>query len=148
MTEKKHSSNNPYGIENGLWNWRYKKKLTYPVKPSSANSEFVLDLNASKEWTDFDLVLQVLKEMGAQPLILSRPINGPIWSAMGVSRSARLVYYVKLQNAIAPYRFPFVDFANHDGDHYFSVDPSSHPSREGWVYVDLVLNAFFHGQIR
>ncbi|MFZ1043118.1 MAG: D-alanyl-lipoteichoic acid biosynthesis protein DltD [Anaerolineales bacterium] len=147
MAEKRHSNNNPYGIDNGLWKWSYKRKLRFPKKPGSANSQFLQNLDDSKEWTDFDLVLQILKEMGAQPLILSRPIDGPVWNAMGVSRPARLVYYAKLQSAISPYGFPFVDFANHDGDHYFSIDLSSHTSREGWAYVDQTLNAFFHGQI-
>ena len=146
IAEQRHSNNNPYGIENGLWNWSYKRKLRFPKKPGSANSQFVQNLDTSKEWTDFDLVLQILKEMRAQPLILSRPIDGPIWSAMGVSRPARLVYYDKLQSTVSPYRFPFVDFASHDGDHYFSVDLASHTSRAGWVYVDQILNAFFHGQ--
>ena len=145
---KMDSNNNPYGIPNESWNAYFSKILVPRKKLGSADPGFVQRLNDSKEWADFDLVLQILKEMGAQPIILSRPIDGPIWSAMGLSPLGRQAYYIKLQNAVLPYGFPFVDFANHDGDRYFSIDPGSHTNREGWVYVDQALDAFFHGGVR
>ncbi len=148
QTEKLYANNNPYGIENNTWTKTYSKILTQPKKPGASDAQFIRNLNSSKEWTDFDLALQVLKEYGAEPLILSRPIDGRIWNAMGVSWTARKAYYDKLQKTIAPYGFPFVDFENHDGDKFFSVDQASHTSREGWVYVDQTLDSFFHGKIR
>ncbi len=147
MTKDVYSNNNPYGIENDLWNAYYSKVLTYPQKPGSADYSFINNLSDSKEWTDLDLALQVLEELDAQPLILSRPLNGPIWNAKGVSRWVRKQYYVKLQNTVSPYGFPVVDFADHDADGYFTIDQWSHMSREGWVYVDMTLDAFFHRQI-
>jgi D-alanine transfer protein len=146
IIQRTHSDNNPYRIENDIWKEIFAKKLALPKEPGSADLGFIQILNDTKEWTDFDLVLQVLKEMGAQPLILSRPINGPIWKAMGISWHARQEYYVKLQNTVSPYGFSLVDFANHDRDRYFSLDPESHTSRVGWVYVDQELDAFFHGK--
>jgi poly-D-alanine transfer protein DltD len=142
-----YSSNNPYGIENDTWNAYYAHVLVPPKQPGSADSAYIQDLNNSPEWIDFDLALRVLKELRAQPLILSRPINGPIWDAMGVSTQARQQYYVKLQKAVLPYGFPTIDFADHDNDHYFSIDESSHTSRVGWVYIDMKLDAFFHSGI-
>jgi D-alanine transfer protein len=147
-SQKMYSNNNPYGFENDVWNAYFSKLLASRRKPGSGDPGFVQALNDSKEWTDFDLVLRILKEMGAQPLVLSRPIDGPKWNALGVSQLGRQAYYIKLQNAVLPYGFPFEDFADHDGDRYFSIDPGGHTSREGWVYVDETLNAFFHGQIR
>ena len=147
MTEAMYSNNNPYGIENDLWNAYYSELLTHPQKPGSVDYKFIQNLINSKEWTDFDLTLRVLEEMGAQPLILSRPLNGPIWNAKGVSRWVRKQYYVKLQNEVSPYGFLVVDFANYDGDGHFSIDQWSHMSRQGWAYVDMTLDTFFHGQI-
>ena len=145
--QKMYSSNNPYGIENDIWNAYYAHVLVPPKQPGSADSAYIQELNNSKEWIDFDLALRVLKELRARPLILSRPINGPIWDAMGISAQARQQYYLKLQKAILPYGFPTIDFADHDNDHYFSIDESSHTSRVGWVYVDMTLDAFFHSGI-
>ena len=147
-SEKTYSNNNPYGIPNELWNAYFSKILVHRKKLGSADPGFVQRLNELREWADFDLVLRILKEMGAQPVILSCPIDGPIWSAMGLSQLGRQAYYIKLQNAVLPYGFPYIDFANHDGDRYFSIDPGSHTNREGWVYVDEALDAFFHGRIR
>ncbi|HEY9151344.1 MAG TPA: D-alanyl-lipoteichoic acid biosynthesis protein DltD [Anaerolineales bacterium] len=147
MTQAVHSSNNPYGIENSICDAYYSKIMTVPQKPASADYSFLKKLNDSQEWTDFDLVLRVLKEAGAQPLILSRPLDGPIWNFRGLSKWARKQYHVKLQNAVSPYGFPVISFVNHEGDRYFSIDQWSHTSREGWVYIDMSLDEFFHRQI-
>ncbi len=145
--QKLYAGNNPYGVPNIIWTNTYSKILTPPKMPGTGDAKFLWDLNHSTEWTDFGLVLQALKEFGAKPLILSRPLDGRLWSAMGVSLLARRAYYDKLQKTIAPYGFPFVDFENHDGDKYFSIDTNSHTSPEGWVYVDQTLDKFFHGNI-
>ncbi len=147
QADKIASNNNPYGIENSAWTDTYSKILIQRRKPGSSDAQFIWNLNHSTEWTDFELALQVLTELGAKPIILSRPLDGRIWGAMGVSSLARRAYYDKLQKTIAPYGFPFVDFENHDSDKYFSIDPSSHTSPEGWIYVDQTLDAFFHDRI-
>lgn len=146
--EKTYSSNNSYGIKNDTWVKIYARMLVYPRRNGSGDAQFIQNLNKSKEWTDLDLALRVLKELGGQPLVMSRPINGLVWNdAMGVSWQARQAYYLKLQRTISAYHFPFVDFASHDRNRYFSIDLDSHTNWVGWVYVDQVLDAFFHGRI-
>ena len=145
---KMDSNNNPYGFDNGAWSAYFSETLAHHRKLGSADPGFIQRLNDSEEWTDFDLVLRVLKEMGAQPVILSRPVDGPIWNAMGLSQLGRQAYYIKLQNAVLPYGFPLVDYANHDNDRYFCIDPGCHMNSEGWVYVDQTLDAVFHGSLR
>ena len=105
-------------------------------------------VSASKEWDDLDILLSVLKETGAQPLILGRPLNGVMWNARGVSSLARQVFYDRLQETVQPYGFPLVDFSDQDTNRLFSIDLYSHTSRLGWVYVDQALDAFYHGNIR
>ncbi len=141
------ASNNPYGIPNDIWYADYGKLLASPIKPGSGNLGFIQSVDDSKEWADFDLALRVLKELGAQPLILSRPLDGPIMDAMGVAWQARQEYYSKLQNVVSAHGFPIVDFVDQDGNRYFSIDRNSHPSPEGWVYTNQALDAFFHGTI-
>ncbi len=146
--QKSLSSNNPYGVENGEWANTYSKLVAVSPSTGGEDARFLQNLNISKEWTDFDLVLRILKEEGAQPLILSRPFDGPLINAMGLSWQARQTYYLKLQDTVSRYGFAFVDYANHDGDLYFSIDQGSHPGRPGWVFVDLVLDQFYHGRLR
>jgi len=140
------TSSNGYGIDETLWKTKYQASLARKVVPHSLNNYFVHEVANSKEWEDFDILLSVLKETGAQPLILSRPLNGTIWNAMGVSESARQFFYDSLQKAVQPYGFPLVDFSDQDTNRFFSIDLSSHTSRLGWVYIDQALDNFYHGR--
>lgn len=141
------SSSNSYGVDPNHWPY-YEEILSHDTPPGSRDWRFLNRLRNSVEWTDFDLMLQVLKELGAKPLILSRPYNGPLFNAMGVSTQALNLSYDKLHAVVAPYQFPLVDFRQYTHDPYFSSDQSSHTSIKGWVYVDEILNSFYHDRIR
>ena len=141
------TSKNPYGIENDIWSKRPFLKMGGNITPFASDEKFIQELSSSKEWEDFDLLLSVLQETGAQPLILSRPLNGVMWTAIGVSLPARQVYYAMLQKTVQPYGFPLVDFYDQDTNRLFSIDIYSHTSRLGWVYVDQTLDAFYHNEI-
>ncbi len=144
--EISHTSSNPFGIPNVIWQNQFHGQLPFKID-GSEDKHYLGALKNSLEWTDLDILLRVLTQLGAQPLLLSRPIDGPVWQAMGVSRAARQAYYDKLQSIAAKYGVPVVDFQNHDADKWFSIDPSSHTSRLGWVYVDQTLDAFYHGTL-
>jgi D-alanine transfer protein len=126
----------------------YMGRSSNPKRSGSQDASFTERLDGSAEWVDFDLMLQVLKELGAKPLIMSRPLNGPFLNDSGVSARGQNYYYNKLEKAVAAYHFPMMDFRQLTSDPYFSIDQYSHTSREGWVYVDQVLNAFYHGFLR
>jgi D-alanine transfer protein len=128
------------------WVESYARKK-YPA-PGSQDLIFLDNLRTSREWQDFDALLQVLYEEGAQPLILSRPINGPLYDRkMGVSAQARAVYYQLLEQEVQKYGFLLVDYREHDMDKDFCIDSSSHSSPKGWVYVDQTLDDYFHNRL-
>ncbi len=145
--QKEHTLNNSYGIEDFKWFW-YKHWLLRPVQPGIGNKRFIWKVNNHPEWADFQILMQVLQELGARPLILSRPMNVRLWELTGVSESAQNTYYTKLHQVVAPYQFPIVDFQQYGTDIYFSIDQGSHTSREGWIYVDQTLDDFYHNRIR
>jgi len=135
------ASNNPYGIDNDVWA-RY---LTHDPKAyGSFDQAALIRLEQSAEWTDLDILLRILNDLGARPLILSRPANVVYWEAMGVSPAVSQAYYEKLGQAAERYGVPVVDFHECDDDKYFSMDKASHTSRKGWVYVDKTLDDFYH----
>jgi D-alanine transfer protein len=138
------TSSNPYGIANNVWESDLSNKFGDGQPPGSEDPYFLHDLANSKEWVDFDILLSVLKETGAQPLILGRPFNGPTLTALGESASARQIYYAMLEKAVQPYGFTLIDFADQDTNPLFSVDQFSHTSRVGWIYVDQALDVFYH----
>jgi D-alanine transfer protein len=145
--QKQHTLNNPLGIEDDRW-WFYQHVLTHPTPAGSEDTRFISRVEHHLEWTDLDILLHVLQELGAQPLILSRPMNVHIWEAQGVSEQAQNIYYVKLNEMVNQYHMPLVDYQQYDTDIYFSIDQGAHTSRYGWIYVDQTLDQFFHGQIQ
>jgi D-alanine transfer protein len=141
--QQTRTNNNPFGFDNTAWTARLRWRMT-KKPPHMTDQAFVQTFQTSTEWTDFDILLRILQELGARPLLLSRPLNGVYWDAAGVSPQSRQHFYAKLRDAVRPYGMTLVDFADYDEDRLFSVDPVEHTSREGWVYVDQALDAFYH----
>ena len=144
--QKQHTLSNPLGIEDDRW-WFYQHVLTHPTPAGSEDIRFINRVEHHLEWTDLDILLHVLQELGAQPLILSRPMNVHIWEAQGVSEQAQNIYYVKLNEMVNQYHMPLVDYQQYGTDIYFSIDQGAHTSRYGWVYVDQTLDEFFHNNL-
>jgi D-alanine transfer protein len=137
------ANNNPFGFDNQVWTDKY-SKLVPEREAEHDDAWFVDNLDHAAEFTDLDLLLRGLSELGAQPLVISQPIPGIYYDYTGISQQARMQYYTRLRALCAQYGDPVVDFANHDEDQYFVTDPNSHLSRLGWAYYDQALDAFFH----
>jgi len=54
-------------------------------------------------WSDFELLLRGLRELGAEPLILNAPMKGSFYDFWGVSSGARRVYYRKVHELADTY---------------------------------------------
>ncbi len=144
--QMQHADNNPYGFDNRVWLQQFAHQFTLR-SGGSRDQSYLASLEGSAEWTDLDILLRTLTELGAQPLLLGRPINRTFYEAIGVSPAAQQAFYDRLHQIAARYHVPVVDFANYGGDKFFGTDAAPHTSREGWVYVDQVLDEFFHGTL-
>ena len=98
----------------------------------------------AREWSDLELLLRTLRELGARPLLLSMPLDGEGFDRFGVSPAARAEFYDRLESLAARYGFPLVDFRDHDEDRRFLADTHDHLSAEGWLYYDAALDDFYH----
>jgi D-alanine transfer protein len=145
--QQQHAENNPFGFDDTAWKNTFSAQVP-KQKHTRNDAQFLKNLSQSAEWTDLDLLVRGAKEMGAQPLILSMPIQGTYYDFVGISLQARQAYYQKLEQIGQKYNVPVVDFSNHDEDKYFLIDPGAHTSREGWVYYDQALDAFYHGNLQ
>ena len=114
------------------------------IVQGSGDTVFLQFLENAQEWLDFKTLLEVLQELGAKPLIISRPLNVHLLEADGVTQRVQNLYYVKLNNIVNQYHIPLVDYEQYGTDIYFSEDQVGHTSRYGWVYVDQTLDQFFH----
>ncbi len=138
------SNNNPFGFDNTYWTQNFKNG--FKAKPNgSSDQAYVTNLQNSAEWTDLEILLRILKELGAQPLLLGRPYNTDYYNATGISAQARQAFYDRMHQTANRFGAPYVDFEECGDVRYFGVDPAPHMAREGWVYVDQVLDEFYHG---
>jgi poly-D-alanine transfer protein DltD len=78
---------------------------------------------------------------------MSRPVNGGLFTANGVTPEVQAVYYSRLEKLVSTYHMPLMDFKGYTNDPYFSIDEAAHTGREGWVVIDQTLDAFFHGKL-
>jgi D-alanine transfer protein len=138
-------SSNDFGFDQDYWDEFGNRVAT--EQATWTDQKFLGELEYAKEWTDLDLLLRTVAQLGGKPLILSMPIHGPYYDYLGVSRSARQVFYDRLRSVAAEHGVPLVDFEEFDGDRYFLKDPHSHPSEKGWVYMNRVLDDFYHDRL-
>jgi D-alanine transfer protein len=124
------------------------QKAVIPESLDASGSDrdvaFRARIAAASEWIDLELLFRAVAELGAQPLILSMPIDNTRADVRGVSRSARQVYYERMSQLAQRYHFPLIQFEDHDADPGFLIAHREHPSPQGWMYYNRALDDFFH----
>ena len=134
---RRSESNNPYGINNNFF--RDKVRNPKKFKNSASKGRFF----PSPEYSDLNLVMQVLKDEGAKPIFIIQPVNGFWYDFTGFPKYERQKYYTQVRAMCAQYGYALADFSGHEYDKYFMNDPS-HPSEKGWLDFDAALDKFFH----
>lgn len=135
---KQQATNNQFYVINSQFDV-FKKQLPQ-LKDFRPHATY----QKSVEYNDFQLVLDVLKQAGADPLFISIPVNGKYYDYTGFPRSGRTVYYNKVKNQIEKEGFQIADFSNHEYDPYFLKD-TIHVGWKGWVYTDKAISDFYYG---
>ena len=109
------------------------------------DATFRARISSASEWADLELLFRTLAALKAEPLILSMPIDA--YAARGVSQSAREVYYDRMRELAEQYRFPVIEFEQHDADPAFLFahrdGHREHPTPRGWMVYDRALDDFF-----
>ena len=115
------------------------------AKPAgSRDGDFVAAILLSKEFSDLQLLVDVLRELGVDALFVSQPFNGLYRNLGGTTRRGRQVYYDKLAATMAHSGYPLLDFNDHEEDRFFFND-ASHPSAKAWIFYDQGIDRFYHG---
>ena len=141
-----NSDSNPYGVDNSQWP-KIKELFETPAAPGSRDADFINDVTIAREWDDLRLALRVIKESGADALIMSSPMNVPLWEVIGVSERAQNTYYDLLHAVVDPFEVSVLDGREWGRIPYFSMDLASHASRKGWIYVDQRLDDIYHRRL-
>ena len=111
---------------------------------SGRDAAFRARIAVASEWLDLELLFRTLTELGAQPLIVSMPIDDTLHDTKGVSRAGRQVYYDRMSELARRYHFPLIQFEDHDADPAFLIAHREHPTPEGWMYYNRALEDFFN----
>jgi D-alanine transfer protein len=113
--------------------------------PSLKDKKSGASYGKSPEYNDFQLVLDLLKQSGADPLFISVPVNGKWYDYTGFPKEGRTAYYARIKKQIESEGFQIADFSNHEYDPYFMKD-TIHIGWKGWVYTDKVIKDFYEGK--
>jgi D-alanine transfer protein len=141
-----NTDSNPFGVDNSQWP-KIKELFVNPRPHGSRDADFINDVTIAREWNDLRLALRVIKELGADALIMSSPMNVPLWETIGVSEAAQNTYYDLLHEVVGPFDVPVLDGREWGRIPYFSMDLASHASRKGWIYVDQRLDQIYHRRL-
>ncbi len=117
-----------------------KRRLKHVVR----DPNFAQTVAGSTEWNDIELLMRTFKELGADPLLLSMPIEDIRLEAYGVTAEARTAYIERLDSLASRYRIPLRDFRQFQKDPAFMIDFLDHLSGEGWLYYNQALDDFYH----
>jgi len=111
--------------------------------PRGGDAGFLARLEATHEWADLEMLLRVLGEIHARPILLSMPLDGRFYDQAGVSGAAREAYYAKIRALAERYNVPLVEFKAHDGDPDFLDEHHYHLTAKGWLFYDRALADFY-----
>ena len=114
---------------------------SHPEVPPDAN--FARKCEASREWTDLQLLLRVAREQDIRLLVVCQPLNERFGQLQGLTEKSFTLFYDKLRQAVAPYKVKLATFPDREKDAHFYQD-SVHPSGKGWITYDAALDTFFH----
>lgn len=133
---KANSTNNPFYIDDTYYNKNVSNILCYKDKATGHT------LTDSAEYGDLRLFLQVCKETGIQPLLVSLPVNGYYYDYMNFSQSERQQYYQNIRDMAAEYGVSIADFTSEEYTKYFFKD-TWHIGWKGWTAVDKSIYEFY-----
>lgn len=117
------------------------------MKDGPGDAGFIESMKNAREWEDYNLLLDTLKELKAKALIISVPMPGPSLNRKGVSRAARDYYYSRITDMANDHGFPAAAFTHQDLAVDFLEGTGTHLEEKGWLYVNRLLDDFYHDRL-
>lgn len=96
----------------------------------------------SPEFKDFELILEVFKDLKINPFIVLVPSNGYFYDIAEISQEKRFSLYDKLCQQIKKFGFDYLDLRNSEYEPFFFKD-MIHLSPKGWLYINEKITEHF-----
>lgn len=134
---EKACTNNTLFINDGYYD-QYIRDREKDAKGSNEDASYL----SSPEYEDLGIFLQVCRETGITPLIVSIPVNGRWYDWTGFPREDRKGYYENIREICQEYQVELADFSDKEYEKYFLKD-IMHLGWKGWVYLDEAVYEFY-----
>lgn len=133
-TARDRSSSNDLGIYDRWFEKSYAKWLKGASGWRVEDGEYF----SEQEFQDFNLLLQVCREAGVEPMVLIQPVKGRLYDQTLYTRDVRARYYQRIREACRAAGVPYADFSPHEYDALF-LREYSHPSDLGGAYYSKAI---------
>lgn len=135
------SAGNEFGFYDSWYESSYRDWL------SGAQRKWRVDDGAywsAEELEDFELMLEVCRQTGVEPLVVIQPVKGAAYDQTIYSREVRAEYYDMIRSACARAGVRVADFSDREYDPLFLRD-YSHPSAYGSALYSRAIYDFWMG---
>lgn len=137
---KKSSTNNPYQIKNGF----YKTRIQ-PIEGELAGSQKTFDYEFSKEFSDFQVVLDKMEANNMNVRFVIPPVNQKWLEYTGLSQEMLNNFSKKITHQLTSQGFQVIDLSGDGSEDYFMQD-TIHIGWRGWVALDKQLDPFLSAE--
>ena len=134
---RRKCTNNKFGVYDDYYT-KYMASVM-DKKRGSLQSE---SYSVSKEYDDLQLFIDVCKDAGVQPLLVSVPVNGRWYDYCGFPQKRRQEYYDKIKEIAQKNHVSLADFSSDEYCLYFLRD-IMHLGWKGWVKIDEKIYDFY-----
>lgn len=101
-----------------------------------------VDLLASKELKDYELFLNVSKELDVKPLVVLMPVNGLYYDHLGLTKEKRDLFYNTVEAMAVERGFDVLNLQNKEYEKYYLSDVM-HLGWKGWLTIDEEMYKYF-----
>ena len=134
---KKTTNNNEYAVDNKYYN-TYLAKNYSSFRDSNKGTSYL----ESPEYIDYEIFLDVAKELGMEVEVIIFPVNGKWNDYTGVSKEMREQTYRNIEEIAKKYtNVKVLNYGNREYDDYFLFDVM-HVGVKGWMQVGREIYEF------
>lgn len=134
---KKTTNNNEYAVDNKYYT-TYLAKNYSSFRDSNKGTSYL----ESPEYIDYEIFLDVAKELGMEVEVIIFPVNGKWNDYTGVSKEMREQTYRNIEEIAKKYtNVKVLNYGNREYDDYFLFDVM-HVGVKGWMQVERELYEF------
>ncbi|NLM60566.1 MAG: D-alanyl-lipoteichoic acid biosynthesis protein DltD [Clostridiales bacterium] len=131
---EKMTDNNEFGMLNDYYTTYIGRKLN-----QQKNKDKDLSYSVSKEYDDLEILLEICKLKGIEPLFVHVPLHGEWSDYTGFTKEQREQYYQNVRDIVGRYEnVTMIDLTGYEYEKYFLCDVM-HLGWKGWLEVDKAI---------